>query len=238
VNCRRSQFAGGRCGERLAEARRLAGARLPVLRASTTPQLWILGGDDLDAPSPETSRRIKSLIAESKNFTLAVYPGAEHGMTLYELDAKGERLSTRYAPGYFQMMADFVRSGRIGSHYGGAEITRPIKRWRTRALGLQAVGRGPCVHEDATICSFTNEGNKGVPAVHMLISGIEFGELGWEKELAPQVGLEPTTLRLTAVGAVPPPAATGCYKLLSFVHFSLYLRGCNCYPYRPNYDRF
>jgi dienelactone hydrolase len=101
---------------------------MPMLHASTTPQLWILGGDDLDAPSAETSRRIKSLIAEGKNFILAVYPGAEHGMTLYELDAKGERLPTRYAPGYFQMMADFIKSGRIGNHYGGAEIKRPIKR--------------------------------------------------------------------------------------------------------------
>jgi len=25
------------------------------------------------------------------------------------VDAKGERLSTRYAPGYLQMMADFAR---------------------------------------------------------------------------------------------------------------------------------
>ena len=58
------------------------------------------------------------------------------------------------------------------------------------------------------------------------------------EELAPQVGLEPTTLRLTAVGAVPQPAATGCYKVLSFVHFSLYLLGRDCYLYRPNYDRF
>jgi dienelactone hydrolase len=98
---------------------------MPALRASTTPQLWILGSNDLDAPSGETSRRIKSLIAESKDYTLAVYPGAEHGMTLYELDAKGERISTRYVPGYFAMMRDFIRNGRIGSHYDRVEITRP-----------------------------------------------------------------------------------------------------------------
>lgn len=98
---------------------------MPTLRASTTPQLWVLGSDDLDAPSGETSKRIKSLIAAGKDYTLAVYPGAEHGMTEYELDAKGERLSTRYAPGYFQMMADFIRTGRIGARYGKAEITRP-----------------------------------------------------------------------------------------------------------------
>ena len=70
---------------------------------------------DLDAPSAETAKRIKSLIAEGKSYTLAVYPGAEHGMTLYELDAKGQRLSTRFAPGYFEMMADFIRNGRIGA---------------------------------------------------------------------------------------------------------------------------
>jgi dienelactone hydrolase len=98
---------------------------MPALRASTTPQLWILGSDDLDAPSAETARRIKSLIAEGKDYTLAVYPGAEHGMTEYELDAKGERVSTRYTPDYFQMMADFIRNGRIGDNYGKAAITQP-----------------------------------------------------------------------------------------------------------------
>ncbi|HEX3945073.1 MAG TPA: alpha/beta hydrolase [Rhizomicrobium sp.] len=98
---------------------------MPALRASTTPQLWILGSDDLDAPSAETASRIKSLIAAGKDYTLAVYPGAEHGMTDYELDTKGDRVSTRYAPGYFQMMTDFIRNGRIDAHYGNAVITRP-----------------------------------------------------------------------------------------------------------------
>ncbi|HEY2069906.1 MAG TPA: hypothetical protein VGG48_10160 [Rhizomicrobium sp.] len=100
---------------------------MPALRASATPQLWILGSDDLDAPSAETSKRIKSLIAGGKDYTLAIYPGAEHGMTLYELNDKGERLSTRFAPGYFQMMADFIENGRIGSAYGDAAITQPKK---------------------------------------------------------------------------------------------------------------
>lgn len=100
---------------------------MPTLRASTTPQLWVLGGDDLDAPSAETAKRIKSLIAAGKDYTLAVYPGAEHGMTDYELNAKGERVDTRFAPGYFQMMADFIRSGRIGEHYGNALITKNLK---------------------------------------------------------------------------------------------------------------
>ncbi len=101
---------------------------MPVLSTSTTPQLWVLGGDDLEAPSGETSRRIESLIKDGKDYRLAVYPGAEHGMTDYELGAKGERLSTRYAPGYFQMMADFIRDGRIGDRYGDARITQRPER--------------------------------------------------------------------------------------------------------------
>jgi dienelactone hydrolase len=96
---------------------------MPALRTSTTPQLWVLGSDDLEAPSAETAKRIKSLIADGSDYTLAVYHGAEHGMTEYELNASGERVSTRFAPGYFQMMADFIRDGRIGEHYGNAAIT-------------------------------------------------------------------------------------------------------------------
>jgi dienelactone hydrolase len=100
---------------------------MPTLEASTTQQLWILGSDDLDAPSAETAKRIKSLIARGKPYTLAVYPGAEHGMTEYEIDANGDRVSTRFAPDYFQMMADFIRDGRIKDHYGNAAIDRVLR---------------------------------------------------------------------------------------------------------------
>ena len=98
---------------------------MPTLAADTTPQLWILGTEDYEAPSMETSRRIGSLIAKRLPFTLAVYPGAEHGMTLFEKGAGGERLSTRYAPGYFSMIRDFALSGRLDGAYGDARLTRP-----------------------------------------------------------------------------------------------------------------
>lgn len=97
---------------------------MPTLRANTTPQLWILGERDYEAPSAETSRLIKGLIADGKPFTLALYPGAEHGMTLFEMNKKGERVSTRYAPAYFKMMRDFARDGRLSHAYGNAQITR------------------------------------------------------------------------------------------------------------------
>lgn len=100
---------------------------MPTLRAVETPQLWILGEDDIEAPSAETSRRIKTLIAEGKPITLALFPHAEHGMTEYEVASNGERVSTRYAPGYFTMMCDFARNGRLSDSYGSSAIVKPKK---------------------------------------------------------------------------------------------------------------
>jgi pimeloyl-ACP methyl ester carboxylesterase len=98
---------------------------MPTLRSDATPQLWILGGEDYQAPSAETSRRIKSLIVDGRPFTLAIYPRAEHGMTLFEPAAdNGERLSTRYVPGYFAMIRDYARDGRLHSTYGDAAVTK------------------------------------------------------------------------------------------------------------------
>jgi dienelactone hydrolase len=98
---------------------------MPALRANSTPQLWILGGRDYEAPAAETSRRIETLIEDGRPFTLALYPQAEHGMTLFEAAADGERISTRYASGYFEMMRDFARDGRLSHAYGDAQITHP-----------------------------------------------------------------------------------------------------------------
>jgi uncharacterized protein len=98
---------------------------MPPLLADKVPQLWILGGEDYEAPSAETRRRLESLVAAGRPFTLAFYPRAEHGMTLFETGADGSRVSTRYADGYFRMMRDFAREGRLRGRYGDAQLTTP-----------------------------------------------------------------------------------------------------------------
>jgi pimeloyl-ACP methyl ester carboxylesterase len=103
---------------------------MPTLRAATVPQLWILAGEDYEAPSAETMRRIKGLIATDHPFTVAYYPKAEHGMTLFDVNAQGDRISTRYAPGYFKMICDFARDGQLTGTYGDAELTKPHTRNR------------------------------------------------------------------------------------------------------------
>jgi len=102
---------------------------MSTLRADRVPQLWILGGEDYEAPSAETRRRIESLIATGRPFTLAYYPAAEHGMTLFEMGTDGARVSTRYAPGYFRLIRDFARDGKLHGSYGDAEVT-PSERYQ------------------------------------------------------------------------------------------------------------
>jgi hypothetical protein len=98
---------------------------MPALRASKVPQLWVLGGEDYQAPSAETRRRLDTLIAQRHPFTVAYYPKAQHGIMLFETAADGSRVSTRVAPGYFRMIRDFARDGRLHGTYGDAELTPP-----------------------------------------------------------------------------------------------------------------
>jgi hypothetical protein len=96
----------------------------PVLRNLTTPQLWILGEDDVDAPSAETVRRLRALSSAGHPISIAVFPHAEHGIDEYETAAGGQRLSTRQPDGYFRMMRDFIFGKPLESAYGTATLTR------------------------------------------------------------------------------------------------------------------
>jgi pimeloyl-ACP methyl ester carboxylesterase len=100
---------------------------VPVITRVAGPQLWILGAEDLDAPSAETGRRLTALQAKGRPITVAVFPHAEHGLTEFETGKDGERVSIRYAPGYFAMMRDFILGGRLKGAYGDAAISPPAR---------------------------------------------------------------------------------------------------------------
>jgi len=99
---------------------------MPVLKTLDVPQLWVLGGKDRDAAPYETSRRLMKLRSAGRPVTLAIYPNAEHGMTEFEVK-NGERISTRYAAGYFRLLRDFASYGRLRSKYGHAEINKTVR---------------------------------------------------------------------------------------------------------------
>ncbi|MGH8219692.1 MAG: prolyl oligopeptidase family serine peptidase [Steroidobacteraceae bacterium] len=86
---------------------------MPVLRHLDTPQLWILGGEDADAPSAETIRRLRRLRKKGRPIDLAVFPHAEHGIYAFVTKADGTREDTRNARGYFDMMRDYILDGKL-----------------------------------------------------------------------------------------------------------------------------
>ena len=95
---------------------------MPVLETLRTPQLWILGADDIDAPPQETWRRLLNLEREGRPMTAVMLRGAEHGLYTYELDAKGERVSLGLHPEYFGLMRDFILSGRVAAGPGSVVV--------------------------------------------------------------------------------------------------------------------
>jgi len=101
---------------------------MPVLRKLETPQLWILGEDDIDAPSAETARRLEALAAAGRPIVTALFPHAEHGIYEYETQPDGTRSSTRNPFGYFNMMRDFVRAGRLQGVYGTSVVSGPNRK--------------------------------------------------------------------------------------------------------------
>jgi len=100
---------------------------MPVLRNLDTPQLWVLGAEDRDAPPAETAARLADLARTGHPITTAIFPGAEHGMALFETAADGTRIATRQPAGYFPMMRDFIRRRGIGpvSAYGAVAPPAP-----------------------------------------------------------------------------------------------------------------
>src|SRR5690606_41140374 len=97
---------------------------MPVLETLDTPELWLLGGEDRDAPPGETLRRLDALAHDGRPVTTIVFPRAEHGMYEFETSAAGERLSTRQPEGYFDAMADFIRGLPLQPRYGEAVPSR------------------------------------------------------------------------------------------------------------------
>jgi len=97
---------------------------MAVLNRLHTPQLWMLGGLDIDAPSAETLRRLKSLQDKGLPITTALFPNAEHGMYEFEVQPDGTRQSTRKPDGYMRMTLDFAR-GTLHAPYGDSQMSYP-----------------------------------------------------------------------------------------------------------------
>ena len=98
---------------------------MAVLRELRTPQLWMVGGRDEDAPPGETLRRLHTLQRQGLPITTVLFPRAEHGMTEVAVAADGSRESLRYPAGYLESIVAFARGQALPAGLGDAVVERP-----------------------------------------------------------------------------------------------------------------
>ncbi len=85
---------------------------LPPLRAYDGPHLWVIGGSDSVAPSEQTLRVLRTVQVDRPKLAVVVFPNADHGIIEFERK-NGERVSTRFSPGYFDLMVDWIKTKKI-----------------------------------------------------------------------------------------------------------------------------
>lgn len=93
---------------------------LPVLEKLNTPMLWILAGEDREAPVDETRRRLLALAKAGRPVSVLEFPKTDHGMVEFQAGPGGERTALRYAEGYFQADIDYAKTGALPGRYGSA----------------------------------------------------------------------------------------------------------------------
>ena len=91
-----------------------------VIRGVSVPQLWVLAGEDREAPVGLTLERLDALKREGQDLTVMVFPDTDHGMWAFEQQDDGTRAFPRIAPGYYDLLADWAR-GALDGPYGNAE---------------------------------------------------------------------------------------------------------------------
>lgn len=90
---------------------------LPTLEKIEVDHLWVLAGDDHEAPSARTREILLSLQARRPKLDVAYFPKADHGMIVFDPAPPGEKAKEprtwRYAAGYHPLVVDWIESRRL-----------------------------------------------------------------------------------------------------------------------------
>jgi uncharacterized protein len=97
---------------------------LPVVRTLPVPMLWVLAGKDSEAPNATTFEILRRLQTDDKRpIDIASFADAEHGMVHF-IEKDGERIPTRYAPGYFELLSTWILKGELVAPKGAQTFAR------------------------------------------------------------------------------------------------------------------
>lgn len=91
-----------------------------VLKKLDTPLLWVLAGEDREAPIETTRGALMGLREAGKLVDVYLFPETDHGMWEYVQHPDGSRDVTRITDGYLKLLGDWIKSD-VAGRYGRAE---------------------------------------------------------------------------------------------------------------------
>tara|TARA_R110002073_G_scaffold88731_4_gene210569 strand:+ start:8060 stop:9415 length:1356 start_codon:yes stop_codon:yes gene_type:complete len=95
-----------------------------VMNQVDVPVLWVLAGQDREAPPDATRDILHDLIAGGRAIELVEFANTDHGILEF-IETETGRESTRYAEGYFRLLGDWARNGELEGAYGEALMAEP-----------------------------------------------------------------------------------------------------------------
>ena len=93
-----------------------------ALERLKVPLLWVLAGEDREAPIAATRTLLSKLIAAGKPIDLYLFPDTDHGMVEYRENADGTRTPTRITDGYLKLLADWTKRDIRGPYGRAAKL--------------------------------------------------------------------------------------------------------------------
>lgn len=84
------------------------------------PLLWVLAGEDREAPIGRTRAVLAELAAAGQPIDAYLFPDTDHGMMEFHQSSDGTRTATRITDGYLELLADWIK-GEVRDRYGHGE---------------------------------------------------------------------------------------------------------------------
>jgi pimeloyl-ACP methyl ester carboxylesterase len=91
-----------------------------ALRRVNVPVLWVLAGEDREAPIGTTRAALMQLKKAGKPIDVYLFPNTDHGMLEFVTNPDGSRTMTRVTDGYLRLVGDWIQ-GRVTGLYGRAQ---------------------------------------------------------------------------------------------------------------------
>lgn len=98
-----------------------------ALRRVRTPMLWVIAGEDTEAPPVPTLEFVRKLQAAPTQLDIAVFPHADHGI-IEMAEQGGERVAIGQSRGYFDLLASWITTRKLQGTFGNAQLLPDASR--------------------------------------------------------------------------------------------------------------